>query len=345
VITPKFQRLRSFPEELRESLFGLPVFRRQEPLRVVPRRTRRTERSTVYQIEISSLSSTDTYWVKVHTRGHGHARKEYELLTDLRCRLSHLSEAIAVEAVACLDEHDALITRHAAGTHLSSLLRNGFCPSLFSRATARRRARECYIAGVWLGHLHGLDRIASSPEDVSRALSTLGEVLERDEHRWRLPAQLRDQVGAATRRLIGQVGPGDLEPVRSHGDYGTHNILRGDKRLVILDPSFRVGALEVGCYRSRFHDLTRFWSTIQGNTRANLGSPVRAELLRSFLVGYEKATGLSVTPSQPAFRLFALRQLVISLRDWPNLVGWALPSTRTGTLRSWMKLQDLLVEG
>lgn len=218
-------------------------------------------------------------WIKSYRRIGDDARLEYEFLRFASSALRDTS-ALAVP--------DPLAYLEPATVVLSDVVGRPLRPSLSKRA-----ARRC---GEWLAAIHTAGEDARQTFDMGLAAAFVAE-------RW-------DGLQERVDELAAESTPWDRASVITHGDFAPHNVFVGRESVTVLDPSFHVEFGRRGARCSRHEDVARFWISLRGTP-----APSRPDLAEAFLEAY--ANGRDIRT--PGFKLFAVLQMGIALRDWSGL--------------------------
>jgi hypothetical protein len=264
--------------------------------------SRITPHTAVQQLRLRTPGRDDTLWSKRYLKRAGDARKEFEFLRAADERLRAFPAFAVVEPVVLIEEWSALVTRHAHGQDLWANVRRA-APDEFGRA------------GEWLGHWHrpvagrGADDSARIADGIEAVVSAVGGGR-------RIVELFRDLARRAA---------DDEEPaVRVHGDFAPYNVIAGEGRIIVLDPSFRDDLDTLANVASPCEDLGRFQACLLSTAGRHFDSPGERRLRGAFVGGYNRVAERMIRPDSPRLLLFTARHLLQNLLDWRSFVPRSL---------------------
>lgn len=271
-------------------------------------------------------------WVKRYLRKAGEAEREYHFFRRIRPMFPGQDGLHAVEPLALLERHNALVTRHAEGLLLADRIR---CCPLWSVREVRQIETFCIRSARWLARLHEAEGGPCPGLAEENAQAVLAMVL-RNRVKWGLPVKLVERIKTFIARCLETADSGQFIPVRVHGDFGPHNILASEEALTVIDASFPEDIPRVHDCSLCFEDISRFYVCLRGYRMEHAFSLRRKYWARAFLRAYQESRGRKLVFESGLFPLFHLKYLLHAWEDWPLSKGAVGRHEEGKWLQLWM---------
>lgn len=216
-----------------ESLIDLQIervsTRRHSEISIVRGRSdRASRRYVVKRIRPSPLDSG--------TLPLNQAAVEYDTLSTFYPRFENIDNCSVLKPVACISEHNTLITEYVEGTALSDELKY---LHYFSSLARFRQLKEYFrLCGMWLEHLQEIAGVAVSNDlDYEYFLTHCDERLAWLEANStsHIPVGFRKAVMDYLEDLASSSKGVDIPMTGRHSDFGPWNILCHDGQITVLD--------------------------------------------------------------------------------------------------------------
>lgn len=260
----------------------------------------------LHRLVVTFGARSEVLWLKRYRRQPGHALKEWMFLGE-RAPYGPLDLA---EPLGYVDALQAVVIRHVPGRQLS----------------ARLVTEDCAHAGAWLASFHRSSMSETHPREL-----IAGDLRDRARDEIRT-------VESTARRWLEESADEDLVRVRTHGDFGPFNIVIGDGRGAVIDPSFERSIDRLDNYCSRYEDLARFLTCLDDEERT------RRPMMLAFARAY--ASVAEIVLAAPLLACFLAKYGLQALADrWSGRASWALRAGIGGLLQGWRELADEMSAG